>query len=97
VVLRSAAIVETGIFRRNEQVRAAWRSPLRQPALVVFGDSDVALLPNLLYRIGDILPRAAIHVLPRCSHWMQQDAPDDVNTLLLGFLAGKSMADTASA
>lgn len=79
-------MVEDGIFRLNDRVRAAWRTPLRQPALVAFGDADVALLPNLLYRIGQLVPRAAVHIVPNCSHWMQQDAPEEVNRLLLDFL-----------
>jgi pimeloyl-ACP methyl ester carboxylesterase len=86
-------MVEAMIFRKNERVRAAWRTPLRTPALIVLGDSDGALLPNLLIKIGDLLPHSECHVLPRCSHWAQQDAPEDVNRLLLDFLSGDSLAD----
>jgi epoxide hydrolase 4 len=63
---------------------------LKMPLLICMADSDPALLPNLLCNIGRVAPNAIIRVLPSCCHWIQQDAPDEVNTLLRAFIADPS-------
>ena len=56
------------------------------PVLVVMGDCDGALLPNLLCNVGKVAPHSVVRVLPNCSHWVQQDAADEVNTLMKLFI-----------
>ena len=43
------------------------------PTLVLWADSDAALGVGLLRGIEDVVPRAEVHVLENCSHWVQQD------------------------
>ena len=56
------------------------------PLLIIMADSDPALLPNLLRGIGKVAPHSVVRVLPNCSHWIQQDAADEVNALMQLFI-----------
>lgn len=77
----------TGVLRLNKEVRYAWKANPRHPMplLVVIGDSDAFVYPNSFKGIGRVAAKASVHFLPDCSHWIQQDAPDDVNRLLRSF------------
>jgi pimeloyl-ACP methyl ester carboxylesterase len=59
---------------------------VRVPTLVIWGERD----PSLGVGLSEGLPRWAPGVrvarLPDASHWVQNDAPERVNALLLGFL-----------
>lgn len=87
VCVCSAMILDAGIFRRNREASAARRQHLQMPVLIALGDHDIALSPNLLTRVGDVIPNADVRIIPRCSHWVQQDCPDLVNSLLSTFLS----------
>lgn len=65
------------------------------PVLLLWADSDVALSPNLLANIGSIAPSADVRILPRCSHWVQQDAPEEVNAALRELMARAAAATAA--
>ena len=82
-----ASLIDDGVFKRNTDVYAARRQHLQMPVLVALGDRDVALAPNLLVRIGSSIPKADVRILPNCSHWVQQDCPELVNSLLRDFLS----------
>ncbi len=43
------------------------------PTLVLWADSDAALGVGLLRGIDKEVPKAEVHVLKDCSHWVQQD------------------------
>jgi epoxide hydrolase 4 len=64
---------------------------MQMPVLVIHGDSDNSILPNYLQGTGQWAPDAIVRVLPNCSHWIQQDAPDDVNRLLRLFIRQPSI------
>ncbi|HUF66932.1 MAG TPA: alpha/beta fold hydrolase [Gemmatimonadaceae bacterium] len=55
-------------------------------ALVIWGDRDAALSPGLLNGIERYAPRAQVHRIPYASHWVQNEAAAEVNTVLLEFL-----------
>lgn len=69
---------------------AAWEgAPIRVPALFVGGDHDGPTLlgRRAIERFGETLPRLwRSEILPGCGHWTQQEQPEPVNELLLGFL-----------
>jgi pimeloyl-ACP methyl ester carboxylesterase len=74
--------------------RAAFRHPPRTqgrrwpqglPALLVWGERDRYLGPRLADGVEEWVPGIHVERLPGASHWVQNDAPDDVNRLLLGF------------
>ncbi|OGA99862.1 MAG: epoxide hydrolase [Burkholderiales bacterium RIFCSPHIGHO2_12_FULL_69_20] len=83
---------------RNHDIDFAWQQAFKhhrieQPALFIGGDRDLALrmLPGLnpVDLMAPHLPglRGA-HVLPGIGHWTQQEAPVQVNALLLDWLKG---------
>jgi pimeloyl-ACP methyl ester carboxylesterase len=61
--------------------------PLRVPTLVIWGERDSYLSPRLLDGLEKWVPGVRVERLPGVSHWVQNDAPDQVNRLLLEFLA----------
>jgi epoxide hydrolase 4 len=75
-------LIDDAIFGRNQQAQRAQRQPLQMPLLLLWGDSDFALLPNLLMHIGKVAPGADVRILPNCSHWVQQDAAEEVTGLI---------------
>lgn len=75
--------------------RALLRWPLRTrrllrrieaPVLVIWGEKDRYLRPELAKPDPAWVPNARVERLPHASHWVQQDRPEEVNDLLLGFL-----------
>jgi pimeloyl-ACP methyl ester carboxylesterase len=81
--------------RRNWELLAAWhRAPLLVPSLFVGGDRDPVLAwPGFADLVASLreysmpgLTRAV--VLEGCGHWTEQERPDEVNGLLVEFLAG---------
>ena len=76
------------MFRKNTEAYVARKERFKMPTMIVFGDHDLALTPNLLRKIGRIMPDVRVHILPNCSHWVQQDAVEDTNRLLADFLKG---------
>lgn len=73
--------------------RAAFRNlrgpPLpriTRPTLVLWGEQDRALGPELLEGMDRYFTDLRIERIPDASHWVQQDAPEKVNRALLAFL-----------
>lgn len=62
------------------------------PSLIVWGLGDRALPPELLQRFGQGLPQARVEALPGVGHWPQEEAPDQVASLLDGFLPRRGAA-----
>lgn len=60
---------------------------VRAPVLMVWGEQDTALGKELTYGTDRFAPDLRIHYLPNCSHWVQQDCPDQVNAAILEFLS----------
>jgi haloalkane dehalogenase len=62
---------------------------LRIPVRVVYGARD-RVLPDVaetMARVKIDLPRAEVTVLPDCGHFLQEEAPAEVGTLLARFFA----------
>jgi pimeloyl-ACP methyl ester carboxylesterase len=56
------------------------------PALLIWGEEDFALGKELTYGTERFAPDLRIRYLPRCSHWVQQECPEQVNQFILEFL-----------
>ena len=63
-------------------------SRIEVPALVIGGEDDSALSPKVFRGIEHAAPNVQLHILPNCSHWVQQDRsatpPHPPTALLLG-------------
>jgi pimeloyl-ACP methyl ester carboxylesterase len=56
------------------------------PALVLWGEDDAFVDASVAERLGDVLPRAAVALLPGCGHFLLEDAPETVAPLLFQWL-----------
>jgi pimeloyl-ACP methyl ester carboxylesterase len=80
-------------YYRANMPPAAWLRPPPQlppvtvPTLIVWGEADTFLGPDLLDRsAAEVEGPLRIERLPGVSHWVQQEAPEAVNRILLDWL-----------
>ena len=69
------------------ELLAALRERGELPALVIWGGGDAYLPSSYAERQREFFPAAEVNVLPHSGHWPFADAPEEVERLLLGFLA----------
>lgn len=62
------------------------RRSLAVPTLLIWADDDVALGPQLLRGTSKYVDHLKIKVLNDCSHWAQQDCPEEFNASVNDFL-----------
>jgi pimeloyl-ACP methyl ester carboxylesterase len=77
------ALVRGGGHRR---MRSLGFPKLDVPTLMLWGEQDSALGVELTVGTEDFVSDLTLHRLPNASHWVQQDAPDEVNALLRAWL-----------
>jgi pimeloyl-ACP methyl ester carboxylesterase len=90
-----AAIAQPGALTAMlDYYRAAFRPSLaprlariEAPVLGIWGERDPHLGRELAVPDAKWVPNARIERIPEASHWVQHDAPERVNELLLGFFA----------
>lgn len=68
----------TGKIRKAKVIAA--------PTMVIWGERDAFLEKAFAVPPKKLVPDIRVEWLPKASHWVQLDAPDRVNELLLGFL-----------
>jgi pimeloyl-ACP methyl ester carboxylesterase len=66
--------------------RDAELSGLDVPALIIWGEDDPHLPVELAERLGDSIPLSTVALLPGCSHYVTEDAPQTVGPLVYEFL-----------
>lgn len=62
---------------------------IETPTLMLWGEDDMALTKETTYGTEKWVSDFTIRYLPRISHWVQQDAPEEVNAMMAAFLAGE--------
>lgn len=77
------AAVREGPASLSRRVR-----PVQAPTLVIWGERDRYLVPELTAGLEQWVPNVRVERLPGASHWVQHDAPQRVNELLIDFLRG---------
>jgi pimeloyl-ACP methyl ester carboxylesterase len=87
--LRAAVNYYRAAFRRLGRAAPEAERVVEVPTLVIWGERDQALSLSLLDGLERWAPRLRVERLPDASHWVQNDAPQRVNELLLGFLGGR--------
>jgi len=73
-------------------VRWSWRvpvQPITAPTQIIWGEDDVALGKELTYSTKEFVPDLRIHYIPHCGHWVQQEALEEVQQVLLRFLSAQ--------
>jgi 4,5:9,10-diseco-3-hydroxy-5,9,17-trioxoandrosta-1(10),2-diene-4-oate hydrolase len=66
--------------------REAYR--LRHRVLLVWGREDRVNPLDGAFAALKLVPKAQLHVFPRCGHWAQLECFDEFNRLVTGFLQG---------
>jgi pimeloyl-ACP methyl ester carboxylesterase len=69
----------------SRQSREATRI-ITAPTLLIWGEQDRYLGPGLTEGLDAWVPQLRVERLPNASHWVQLDAADEVNRLMLDFL-----------
>lgn len=78
--------------------RAAWRygalsaaafRTIAMPTLLIWGERDLYLSVRLTRGLTPWVPNITIRRLADASHWVQNDAPGEVNRLLVQFMRGE--------
>ena len=62
------------------------------PTLMIWGEQDKALGLELTEGYGPLVADFSLERLPGVSHWVQQEAPAEVNARLLVWLEQKGLA-----
>lgn len=71
----------------SKELQATLETPLDIPTLMIWGEEDVALSKFLTYGTDALVTDFTLHYLPGVSHWVQQEAPEQVNRLIENWLA----------
>jgi 2-hydroxymuconate-semialdehyde hydrolase len=70
-----------GLAGRDDELAA-----LDQRVFIIWGEDDPYLGSELALRLGDILPGSTVALLPGCSHFVTEDAPQTVGPLIYEYL-----------
>ena len=73
---------------RTPHFRAIGDGRVDVPTLMIWGEEDTALNINCTIGTEEWVPNLTLNRLPRVSHWVQQEAPEQVNALMEAWLAG---------
>ena len=84
--LTSAINYYRASIRRAATGRLPAMHAIQQKVLVIWGDKDKFLGKEMADPPKELVPNARVVHLPNASHWVQNDAADEVNRLLLEFV-----------
>jgi pimeloyl-ACP methyl ester carboxylesterase len=59
---------------------------LEVPALLLWGEDDPFIPVTVAERLADALPMSSLAVLPGCSHFLMEDAPETIAPLMFEYL-----------
>ncbi len=76
---------------RNHDANWAWDQSVKEyavphPALMVTAGRDPVLSPKLARKMEQWVPNLTRGHIERCGHWTQQEAPDELNRILIEWL-----------
>jgi pimeloyl-ACP methyl ester carboxylesterase len=104
-VYRQAALRPGAMRSMLNYYRAAVRSirassseelaSIDTPTLLIWGLEDVALSKATTDGTGDYVSDLTMRFLPDVSHWVQQEAPETVNAMLLAWLVGEPVPEAS--
>src|SRR5579864_5304318 len=84
-----------GFFRGGGLKRFFHRNipTIRIPTIFLWGDNDVALSTRTTVGKEKYVTDLTFRVFPGVSHWIQQEAPDEVNAMIEAWLTGKRVPE----
>ena len=84
--MRAAINYYRAAFRANPLAQAHSLRPVDTPTLIIWGDQDRYLGRELAEPDPAWVPDVRVERITEASHWVQADAPERVNQLMLDFL-----------
>jgi 2-hydroxymuconate-semialdehyde hydrolase len=70
-------------------------SALRQRVLLVWGEDDPFIPPEVGERLNDLIPGSTLALLPGCAHFVTEDAASTVGPLVSSFLRTSYLSEEA--
>lgn len=86
---KDAFLAAYDVFINHDPLLAGRLSMIRCPVLVMTGELDPGSSPAQSERMVEELPNSRLHILPGLRHMAPIEGADEVNRLLLEFLAAK--------
>ena len=77
-------------FFRRDALTMARSARTDAETLVIWGERDPALGLELLEGLHHVAPRACVYRIPDAGHWVQNEAPDEVNRVLVEFFTARA-------
>jgi len=83
---------------RNRQAQTDLANPpvLQIPTLMLWGEEDAALGKELTYGTEKLVTDFTIRYLPQVSHWVQQEAPEAVNSMIRAWIEGRPVPQSGA-
>jgi pimeloyl-ACP methyl ester carboxylesterase len=75
----------TALRRHRASLRPLIR-PIDIPVMLIWGERDPVFVRETTERFDEWVPNLRVERIARAGHFVQTDAPERVNELLLGFL-----------
>jgi 2-hydroxymuconate-semialdehyde hydrolase len=82
------AITGRGLAGRDDELAA-----LGLPVLLIWGEDDPFIGSDLAERLSDTLPGSTLALLPGCSHFVTEDAPQTVAPLVFEYLRARYLGE----
>lgn len=82
-----------GGFRR---LMARGFPKIETPTLILWGEEDPVLIPSTIGRAEELITDLTLRFLPGVGHWIQQEAPEEVNEMLAAWLTGEPVPGSAT-
>jgi len=76
-------------FTRNWEALAGVDQIIKIPTLFIGATDDVIIAPEQIEAMRPLVLDLTVEMLEPCGHWTQQERPDDVNRLIINWLADK--------
>jgi pimeloyl-ACP methyl ester carboxylesterase len=74
-------------FSRNWQASAGLAQRIEVPCLMISAADDVVLRPEMTNGMENYIPDLEKHIIADCGHWTQSERPEELNRLMLEWLA----------
>jgi pimeloyl-ACP methyl ester carboxylesterase len=93
--MRSMVNYYRALFRGLRKTASEELPVIETPTLMVWGLEDTALSKETTDGTDEYVTDLTLRFLPDVSHWVQQDAPETVNAMLLAWLADEPVPEAA--
>ena len=69
---------------------------IQTPTLILWGEDDPVLIPSTIGRAEELIHDLTLRFLPGVGHWIQQEAPEEVNEMLAAWLTDQPVPGSAT-